>query len=128
MLAVFLFAAGLHADVLRVALDNPVLVQLHSTAGGGGTASLFGTGGSVVVEVELGTHDSGQSVSIVEGDCSHLGRGAFALTPTVQGQSTTRIPNVALGQVAGAGHRRALVVRRSDKPSAPTVACGNISS
>jgi hypothetical protein len=127
MLPVLLLTAGLSADVQRVALDNPVLVQLHSTAGGEpGTASLFGTGGSVVVEVELGTHDSGQAVSIVEGDCSHLGRGAFALTPTVQGQSTTRIPNVALGQVAG--HRRALVVRRNDKPSAPTVACGNISS
>lgn len=124
----FSLALTLATFPTQLALDNPVIIQLHSLAGGvGGSASLFGTGGSVIVEVELqNEHENGEGVAIVDGDCAHIGRGAFALTSTVAGQSTTRIPNVSLQQVAG--HRRALIVRRNENPSAPTLACGNISS
>jgi hypothetical protein len=87
--------------------------------------SLFGTGGAVIVEVELGSQkNNDQSVAIVEGDCAHPGRGAYALTSTVSGQSTTRIPNVTLAQVVG--QRRAVVVRRGPKADAPALACGEI--
>ena len=121
ILALLLLAA---AQPTTVALDNPVMVQLHGEQSG--SASLFGTsGGTVVVEVELDNQrTSDAKVAIVDGDCAHPGRGAYALTDTVSGQSTTRIPNATLAQVVG--KHRAVIVRRGAKPDAAPLACGEI--
>lgn len=120
LLALVLLAT---APPQTVALDNPLLVQLHGTESG--SVSLFGTGGSVVVEVELGDQKTNDAnVAIVDGDCAHPGRGAYALTATVSGQSTTRIPNVSLAQVVG--RNRAVIVRKATNPGAPALACGEI--
>jgi hypothetical protein len=111
------------APPTMVALDNPVMVQLHGAESG--SASLFGTSGTVVVEIELNSQKTNDAkVAIVEGDCAHPGRGAYALSDTVSGQSTTRIPNVSLQQVVG--KHRAVIVRRGAKPDAPPLACGEI--
>jgi hypothetical protein len=107
------------------AFDNPILIGLTNAGTRVGSATLFQTGNRVLVNVELeDLKVEGAGVEIVEGSCSRLGRPAVELSDTVSGQSQTQIPNTGLAPFLAKPH--ALVVRKSTRPNAALVACGNV--
>jgi hypothetical protein len=111
-----------------LALDNPVLVDLQAEHGAqpAGTATIFGSGSTVLVNVTAkATAPNGAAVTLNEGNCSHPGSVAFALSGLSDRQSLTQLKH-PLDDVAQKA--KSMVIHQTSSETSPAFACGAISS
>jgi hypothetical protein len=92
-------------------------------SGQGGTATItsLGDGVRVVVSLENPAPQS-EPAQIDFGVCSDLGQSAYALSPVVNGSSTSTLPNVTMDQLLSRPY--AVVVQNAS--ASIGVSCGNV--
>ncbi len=110
------------------ALDNPVMISVHATAGATANASatLFEHDGDhVLVNVTAQDVPNNVAITLNGGSCSEPGRVAFALSPMGGEASLTTIKH-SLADIVGKA--KSLVVHRTPSETSPPLACGELHS
>jgi len=124
MASAFFLAATAGAPAL--ALENPLVVDLHETASSAreASATIFGSGSSVLVNVtaEHGVPKDA-AVTLNDGDCAHPGDIAFALSGFADEGSLTKLDH-SLTDVAGKA--KSLVIHQTASETSPVFACGKV--
>jgi hypothetical protein len=121
------FALVLTAGAPAVAVDNPLVVDLHAMKGAqrAASATLFGKGSSVLVNVTAnGALPKDAAVTLNDGDCAKPGDIAFALSGLADSASLTQLDH-PLSEVAGKA--KSLVIHQTSSQTSPPFACGPVS-
>jgi hypothetical protein len=126
--AMFLRIVALFAvtSAPALALDNPVVVDLHVANSSQRTASatLFGSGSSVLVNVTAeGSLPKMAAVTLNDGDCANPGSVVFALCGIADDQSMTKLEQ-PLADIAE--RAKSLVIHQTPSENSPVFACGKI--
>jgi hypothetical protein len=109
-----------------LALDNPVIVDLQAVKGEQpeGSATIFGSGPSVLVNVTVGGGvPKAAAITLNDGDCANPGSIAFALSGLSENQSLTKLAH-SLSEVAGKA--KSLVIHQTSSLTSPAFACGKV--
>jgi hypothetical protein len=125
LLGALALAAAIATPAL--ALDDPLVVDLHSEKGAqaDGSATIFGSGSSVLVNVTAsGGVPPAAAVTLNDGSCSNPGDIAFALTGLSDNQSLTKLEH-PLSEIAGKA--KSLVIHTTSSLTSPAFACGKVS-
>jgi hypothetical protein len=124
-LSALIAGAALAAPAL--ALSNPMLVDLHAVNGAQrqASATIFGSGSSVLVNVTAQRAPKAAAVTLNDGDCAKPGDIAFALSALDDYQSLTKLEH-PLADIAGKA--KSMVIHQTSSLTSPAFACGNVSS
>ena len=109
-----------------LALDNPLVVNLHPAKGAGqaGSATIFGSGSSVLVNVTAqGNLPKAAAITLNDGPCSKPGDIAFALSALSDNASLTKLSH-PLADIAGKA--KSLVIHQNANQESPAAACGQV--
>ena len=125
ILAVALFAGG--AGQPALALDNPLIVDLQTVknAQSEASATIFGSGSNVLVNVTVrgGGVPKAAAITLNDGSCAKPGDIAFALSGLSDNQSLTKLDH-SLTDVAGKA--KSLVIHQTSNLTSPAYACGKV--
>ena len=109
-----------------LAIDNPLVVNLHDAKGAAaaGSATIFGSGPTVLVNVTAkGNLPKGAAITLNDGPCSKPGDIAFALTALSENNSLTTLSH-PLTDIAGKA--KSLVIHANANQESPAAACGRV--
>jgi hypothetical protein len=113
--------------VPALALDNPLVVDLHTLNGAQrqASATIFESGTSVLVNVTAQGAPKAAAVTLNDGDCAKPGDIAFALSALDDNQSLTKLTH-PLSDIAGKA--KSMVIHQTSSLTSPPYACGKVNS
>jgi hypothetical protein len=110
-----------------LALDNPMVVDLHAVKGSrrAASATIFGSGSNVLVNVTVAGASAPKAAAITlnDGDCANPGDIAFALSGLSDNQSLTKLEH-PLADIAGKA--KSMVIHQTSSLTSPPYACGKV--
>jgi hypothetical protein len=123
MITALLLSAAVGGPAL--ALDNPLVVGLHGmkNSAPAASATIFGSGSSVLVNVTGDRLPNGVAITLNDGDCANPGDIAFALSALADSGSLTKLEH-SLSEVAGKA--KSLVIHQTSSLTSPALACGKV--
>jgi hypothetical protein len=110
------------------ALSNPLVVNIRvaKTAVSEASATIFGSGKSVLVDITGNRAiPNGSAITLNRGACAHPGAIAFALAASSGDESLTKLRHSLVDVAARA---RSLVIHRTASELSPVLACGPLTS
>jgi len=110
-----------------LAVDNPMVVDLHAVKGSqrAASATIFGSGPTVLVNVTAAGVNLPKAAAITlnDGDCAKPGDIAFALSGLSDNQSLTKLAH-PLEDIAGKA--KSMVIHQTSSLTSPAFACGKV--